>query len=62
MAIPKRPEVEICIRRNSQLHAWMIVQGSHEIPTPWLDTADCIKVATWVKSKADGPVKVRVEL
>jgi hypothetical protein len=50
------------VRRNSLLHRWCIVKGSHETPTPWTDTADAVLVSVWIRDRADGPVKIRFEL
>jgi len=55
-------ESEVVIRRNELLHRWVIVNGSHESQTPWSDNADAISVMTWLKFKAGGPVKVKVDL
>jgi hypothetical protein len=52
----------ITITRDSYSHAWSIVQGSHNIPTPWRDTADAVSVVTWIKAKMGGQVKVHVQL
>ena len=53
--------VEVLIRRNPLLHRWVIVAGSHELPTPWVDNADVVSVITWIKTRANGCVLVRVE-
>jgi hypothetical protein len=53
--------VDVLIRRNSLVHRWVIVAGSHELPTPWVDSADAVSVITWIKTRANGRVVVRVE-
>jgi hypothetical protein len=55
-------QTEIVIRRDAILHRWVIVNGAHHSQTPWSDNADAISVVTWIKSKANGPVKVNVDL
>lgn len=52
----------ITITRDNQSHTWSIVQGSHNIPTPWRDTADAVAVVTWLKTKMGGTAKVQVRL
>lgn len=52
----------ITITRDWQSHTWAIVQGSHNIPTPWADTADAVSVVTWLKTKTGGTAKVQVQL
>jgi hypothetical protein len=55
-------QTEVVIRRDAMLHRWVIVNGAHHSQTPWSDNADAISVVTWIKSKANGPVKVSVDL
>jgi hypothetical protein len=51
---------QIIIRRNTELHCWVIVGSEAEQKTPWADTASAVSVSTWLKSKHDGVVKVEV--
>ena len=53
---------QIIIRRDAILHRWVIVNGAHNSQTPWSDNADAVSVVTWIKSRANGPVKVSVDL
>jgi hypothetical protein len=53
--------VEVLIRRNPLVHRWVIVAGSRELQTPWVDSADAVSVITWIKTGANGCVLVRVE-
>jgi hypothetical protein len=55
-------QTEVVIRRDAMLHRWVIVNGAHNSQTPWSDNGDAISVVTWIKSKANGPVKVSVDL
>ncbi len=54
--------VDVLIRRNALVRRWVIVAGSHESPTPWTDSADAVSVVLWIKARANGSVKVRVEV
>jgi hypothetical protein len=55
-------QTEVVIRRDAMLHRWVIVTGAHNSQTPWSDNADAISVVTWIKSNANGPVRVTVDL
>jgi hypothetical protein len=56
----KAPEVSI--RRDTLAHRWVIMQGTHKSETPWADSADAVSVVTWIKTKAGGPVNIRIQL
>lgn len=63
---------EITIRRNSELHCWVIlasktdktdgIEMEVEVSTPWRDDAPATSVATWLRSTNNGEVKVKVQL
>ena len=53
---------EVFIRRDTLAHRWVILQGAHKSETPWSDSADAISVVTWIKTRAGGPVNIRIQL
>jgi hypothetical protein len=53
---------EVSIKRDTLAHRWVILQGTHKSETPWADSADAVSVVTWIKTKAGGPVRIRIQL
>jgi hypothetical protein len=53
---------EVSIRRDTLAHRWVILQGTHKSETPWSDSADAVSVVAWIKTKAGGPVNIRIQL
>ena len=53
---------EVSIRRDTLERRWVILQGTHKSETPWSDSADAVSVVTWIKTKAGGPVNIRIQL
>jgi hypothetical protein len=62
MTAQEAAEVPLVVTIRRGLTNWVIVEGSHEIKTPWRESADAISVVTWVKTNTGGKTKVRVEV
>lgn len=53
----------VTIKRDHLTHRWAILlAGAHTTQTPWEDTADVTRVALWLKSRANGLLRVKVDL
>ncbi|MGO9450877.1 MAG: hypothetical protein ACLQDV_07500 [Candidatus Binataceae bacterium] len=51
----------VIVKRDENVHRWMLRTCAGWMQTPWTDDADAIQVSLWIKTLCDGRVTIQVE-